>query len=98
MKKVAENVSSFGTLELGSKPWGQINPAGTRGPNSFPYDDGPDSVTTPNAGPITGDRPGEELQYYDHDDLIAVLETSRRLSHHTNKAFETMLENLNREA
>lgn len=98
MKRTDENVPSFGTLELGSRTWGQINPAGTRGPNTFPYDNGPDSVTTPNAGPIAGDRTAEELQYYEPSAEMAILETSKRLQRTTDKAFEMMLENLSSEA
>lgn len=95
-----ENVPAFGSLEVGSKPWGQINPLGTRGPNTFPYDNGPDSVTTPNAGPIVGPLPDEEPQFYDSDDnkTMAILEAAERLSDYTDRAFKTILERLNNEA
>lgn len=89
-----ENVPIFGTLELGSKTWGQINPAGTCEPNTFPYGEGPDDVTTPRSGPLSSTRPAEELQYYDPDDALAVLESSGRLSRYTDRVLNMIVEHL----
>jgi len=96
-RELKESVPAFGTLELGSKTWGRINPVGTRGPNMFPYDEGPDSITVPIAGPIVGSRSAEELQQYNDDETTAVLEAAHRLSSYTNYVFKMIMERLNNE-
>jgi hypothetical protein len=97
--RTRENVSSFGTLELGSKTWGQINPVGTREPNTFPYDDGPDSIEkSPSAGSFSAPPELEEPVYYDEELDMAILESSKRLSRHASRVLRATLEQLDSEA